>query len=266
MFKWLRSKWRKARRLLTHRTKPIEVTVGSSAVEDEINRRNEGKHRLYKRVALIQAHTDSKSGCSSYPVKMPLDFFDSPQKIEKRREYDISGYVLGWAKKFIDLVSMSMAVKLFKRDGVGIKGVGRQLEKWKPDVVISGHKNSVGHDSDVEGLEILMQEKYKGTFAEEEALRMIRLLNFHIGDSPLRGYKGIRWTTRKKRGDYNLDVYDDCGCKVVMLLEEAFIAKATPTARQIMEGEGLKNNAQAIANFCLGFDIINNELVSVIDG
>ena len=269
--RFLRSKWRKLKRFFTHRQKPQPSVDGLSGgivpsieeqSEDEIIRRNTGAHRIYKRVAFVQAHDDSASGCASYPVAVPADFPDEKTGNSlKRREYDISGYVLGKAKRMIDVESFSMAVELFNRTGRGIRGVGRQLEKFKPDLVISGHKNSVGHKSDVEGREILLRKMYKGTFAEKEARRMLRLMEHFIGPSPLRGDKGIRWTDRKKAGDYNLDVYDDSGCKVVMLLEEDFIGKATPTAKQLMEGEGLNNNAKAIAYFCLGYDVIGGELV-----
>ena len=261
--RFFRSKWRKLKRFLFYRKKPARVSTPDS-VEDQINQRNEGAHRKYKRVALIKGHTDDKSGTSSYPVVMPSDFHDRPEKKLKRREYDINGFVLTKAKNIIDLVSTSMAVMLFLRDGIGIKGVGRALEKWQPDLVIAGHKNSVGHNSDVEGREILMQRKYKGTFAEQEAYRMLRLLKHFIGPSPLRGEdrKGIRWVEKRDRGDYNLDVYDDSGCKVVMLLEEEFIGKRTKTAATLMENDGLENNSKAIAHFCLGYDIVNGELVS----
>ena len=89
--KAIRSKWRKFKRALTRRR--VKPQPSDDAPEIEMQRRNAGEHRRFKRVALVNGHTDSSSGCSTYAVKMPEDFPDRPHKIIKRREYDVCKYI-----------------------------------------------------------------------------------------------------------------------------------------------------------------------------
>lgn len=257
--KWLRSKWRKFRRFLTSRR--VKPQPSDDAPEIEMQRRNEGKHRRFKRVAFVNGHTDSKSGCSTYAVKMPEDFPDRPHKIIKRREYDVCKYIVNKAKEIIDLASFSIAVKIFFRDGIGISGVGRKLEDWNPDLVLSFHLNSVGV-SDVEGREILCNRKYKGTAVEDDIRRLLRLIDFFLGPSPLRGDGGIRWTKSGMRGDYNLDVYDDCKPLSLALLEPEFVGKKTTTAKRLLEGAGLHKYSKSIAYFAMGYDVKDGIVIS----
>lgn len=232
---------------------PIEPV---DVIDEEVVRRNEGAHRKYKRIAFINPHTDSSSGCSSYKVSIP----ELSAKPEHHREYDLGTLGNIKSKKIIDAESFSMSVKIFSRDGIGISGVRSELKKWKPDVVIARHLNSIGHKKPVEGRELLMLAKYKGTPQEEEARRFLRLMNHYIGPSSQRGDDGIRWcknkTWRKKmRGQYNLEQYDVSSAKFVVLTEDEFIGTRTATSARLLENGGLDKWARAHAEFCLGTDV-----------
>lgn len=238
------------------RKRPSSTEVREDA---ETSRRVEGTHRVYKRVAWVRGHTNSSSGCSSYPVKMPSDFPDRPDDVRKRREYDICGYCIKLAKEIIDVESFSMAVKEFLRDGIGISGVGKLLKKWKPDLVLSWHKNSVGDKPAAKGGEILLHEKWEGTWVEDEARRLIRLWDFFIvGGIVPRHDGGIKWMDGG-RGSGNLKAYEKAA--PTLLLEVGFIGSDNVWAKNLMEGEGLKNYAKANAYFCLGYNIIGGKLI-----
>lgn len=238
---------------------PTNRQLEEQAEDDEVTRRNTGAHRIFKRVAFVRGHTNSSSGCSSYPVKMPGDFPDRPSKVIKRREYDICGYCIKLSKEFIDLESFSMAAKEFLRDGIGIKGVGKLLKKWKPDLVISWHKNSVGNKLSAKGAEILLLLKWKGTWVEDEARRLLRLWDYFIpGGIVLRHDDGIKWM-KNGRGVGSLKTFGKSA--PTLLLEVGFIGAKNKWARNLLEGDGLKLYAKANAYFCLGYDVVNGKLV-----
>lgn len=249
---WFRKKFRQIKRFFTGNKPPTKKTIDK--VEKEIIRRNEGEHRTYKRVALVRGHTNSSSGCGSYPVKMPSDFHDRPDKSIRRREYDLNGYVIKKIKEKIDVTSFSMAVKEFLRDGIGIRGVGKLLKKWNPDLVISFHKNSIGDNPNVAGREILLLKEFKGTKVEEEARRLLRLLNKYVGHSRPRHDDGIKWLDYRDRGELNLSTYSATGT-VTLLIEPEFIGAKNLESKRLLENDGLEKYATAVAQFCLGEDV-----------
>lgn len=249
-FRWVANLFKKKRV-----TRPTREEVSE---DRETDRRVEGAHRKYKRVAFVRGHTDSSSGCSSYPVKMPADFPDRPNEVRKRREYDLAAYCIKQAKEFIDLESMSMAVKEFLRDGIGMSGVGRLLKKWKPDLVISWHKNSVGDKPSAKGAEILLLEKWKGTWVEDEARRMLRLWKFYFPDIVFRHDGGIKWMDGG-RGSANLKYYGKSA--PTLLLEKGFIGAKNKWSKQFLENDGLEKYSKSIAQFCLGYDVGSGGLI-----
>jgi len=246
MWSWLKRLFKKKK----PRNNPVHTRE-----DRETTRRVEGAHRVYKRVAFVRGHTNSSSGCSTYPIRMPSDYPDRPTEVRKRREYDVCGYVIRETKELIDLESMSMAVKEFLRDGIGISGVGKQLKKWKPDLVIAWHKNSVGDKPSAKGAEILLLEKHEGTWVEKEARRLLRLWDHHLGGIVLRHDKGIKWM-EGGRGAGNLKAYEKAA--PTFLIEPGFVGAKNDWSRKLLEGNGLAKYSLANAQFCLGYDIIDS--------
>lgn len=215
-----------------------------------LSRKWEGKMEKYNRFALVQAHTDSRPGCSTYNVIFePL----TGAKAAQIREYDFSGWVCKEVKRLIDLSQISAAAKIFKRDEIGRLGVGKQIKAWSADVVISFHLNSIGSVEVKKYREILVLEKHKGTRIEDEARLLLSHINkaFPIQGWELRADEGIKWIRPGDRGYKNLTFYE-IGGAACFLLEPDFVGYPSISNAALLSGMGPYHYAKAVADYLLG--------------
>lgn len=249
MRKLLFHAWKKVKSIFRRKPSP-KVQGREQSEEDEVIRMNEGEHRIFKRVALVRGHTNSSPGCSTYPISFPPI---TGEKTKKVREYDMVGWHCKKVKEFIDLQSQSISTKIFERDGIGMWGVGSQIKKWKADVIISFHMNSIGYKPVTKYREILVLKKHRGTKVETEARRLLAFINKALPIDPdhLRHDKGIKWLDEDDRGANNC-LYYERGGSPCFLIEADFVSYPSDSNRIFLSVDGATAYAQEIANFCAG--------------
>lgn len=171
----------------------------------------------YERIAIIIGHTKSSKGASLYPVDNV-----------KTREYDWNNLRAKEIKEIIDYQYPHKKVKIFYRDGIGRLGVAKQAGKWNASISLELHFNSIGHEKNAYGSEMLVMEG-----DDKSALVSADLVDVIVDEFKTkkrhrytlknkRDLRGIKTLKKKDRGYHNLKYLKDNGVQNVMLVEPFF--------------------------------------------
>lgn len=189
--------------------------------------------KIDKRVAIIIGHTESAQGANSY--KLPT--------IGKRlSEYVLNTKVAHGIKAHLQQLSSNCAVKIFKRDGIGIKGAYMQAKSWGATLIVELHFNSMGHNADYFGAEILTYKGDKDSADMAEKFLKEFCQEFHFKN------RGVKPKSKKERGGTSV-YYGSKYAKHALLLEPCFIGTRTNESAHLLEGSGLDNYSRFIAKF-----------------
>ena len=191
--------------------------------------------KIDKRVAIIIGHTESAQGANSYKL---------PTVGKRLSEYVLNTKVAHGIKHHLQQLTSNCAVKIIRRDGIGIKGAYKEAKKWGATLIVELHFNSMGHDKDYFGAEILTYtgDKDSEELAEKFLEEFCR--EFHIKN------RGVKVKTKKERGGTSV-YYGSKYAKHSLLLEPCFIATRNSESARLLEGSGLDDYSRFIATFIL---------------
>jgi len=191
------------------------------------------------KIALVVGHTERNQGALSY---------------NGRREWE-------WNKKVADeiLIYMSKAypkfmVKTFYRPDMlyraSVQEVGRQIGEFKADISLELHFNSIGHEIDAFGCEVLINQnarEFDDNFYAADKLSDALAREFSLKQ---RAKDGVVILKEGKRGYYNIKYPLDYGTKIALLVEPMFAGTKTHESEQFFETEvGIARYAQAIGDY-----------------
>ena len=175
-----------------------------------------------KRIAIIVGHDARSGGARLY---------------DGRNEYkyntDVALRVLEKAKALaLDLdADFNKAVKIFYRDGVGIKGACRAAAEWGADLSLELHFNAAGVPK-ARGAEMLVID---GDIETAKKARIILDDLVASFGSKLRHDNGIKWMSRGGRGYNNLKYARSYGITYPMLIEPFFGDYETEESKKYVE-------------------------------
>lgn len=188
------------------------------------------KKVVYKRIALLVGHDKSAKGAISYPVNNV-----------GIREYDWNSERALEIKEMMDQKYPDKDVRIFYRDGIGRTGAAQMIGKWKADLSLELHFNSIGHEKDAFGSEMLILDKDDlsadiGFSLIEEVSRQFKTkLRGRYTNKELKDYRGIKALKKGDRGYENLSVIKDNNVPVRLLIEPFFAGTKTEESKQFME-------------------------------
>jgi len=195
-----------------------------------------------KRIAIIVGHTKSSKGAGTYKVNG-----------ESYREYDWNKERALEMKEVIDQSYQDKDCKIFYRDGIGRKGVAAQVGKWKADISLELHFNSIGHNRDAFGSEMLIlkgddKSAYIGYDCIDELCRQFktkkrRTYRTKEGED-LRGIKAL---ARGDRGFENLNYLKRNKVPSKLLIEPFFGGTKTSESEQFIQNP--QKYSRVIGNF-----------------
>ena len=187
-----------------------------------------------KRLAIIVGHTNSARGANTYTI---------PLYGRKVSEYEWNSKRAEEIKFHIHQEGSNVAVKIIKRDGIGIKGAYKAAGKWGATHLIELHLNSMG-DRDFYGSEILT---YKGdTLSAKVAVKYLKQFcaKFEFVN------RGVKVRVKKDRGGTSLYCAKKyTKAKVMLLLEPTFVGTRTKESARLLEGSGPDDYSRFIAKF-----------------
>ena len=222
----MKSLWNKFKSLFV---KKRERTHADS-LDDIIRSTQETKIRL----AIVVGHTNSGRGANTYTI---------PLYGRKMSEYEWNSKRAEEIKFHLHQVSSTTAVKIIKRDGIGIKGAYKAAGKWGATHIIELHLNSMG-EHDFYGSEILVYkgEEHSVKVATDYLKQFCRQFDFVN--------RGVKVRVKSDRGGYSLYCAKRyTKAKVMMLLEPTFVGSRTTESARLLEGSGPDDYSRFIANF-----------------
>jgi len=184
----------------------------------------------YKRIAIIVGHTKSAQGASTYTVNG-----------KRFREYEWNKARAIEARDIILEQYPDKIIKIFYRDGIGRAGVAQLVGKWNADISLELHFNSIGHDRDAFGSEMLVLKNDDASAAIaynfiDELCRQFNTKKRHRyttkEGNDLRGLKPL---ARGGRGYENLNYLRKRGVKIKMLIEPFFGGTKTSESEQFIQ-------------------------------
>lgn len=185
---------------------------------------------MYKRIAIIVGHTKSSKGAATYKVNGL-----------REREYDWNKARAEEIKAHLDQYYPNKECKIFYRDGIGREGVAKLVGKWGAELCLELHFNSIGHDADAFGSEMLVLEKddlsakIAYIFIDElsKQFKTKKRGNFSTKDG--KNLAGVRPRGSKDRGYHNLYYVKKAGVPVRLLIEPFFGGTKTHESKQFIE-------------------------------
>lgn len=185
---------------------------------------------VYKKIAIIVGHTKDAQGAATYKVggaHIPEYTWNTARAKE--------------IAQHINQQYPSKDVKIFYRDGVGISGVAKLVGQWKPDVSLELHFNSIGHDKDAFGSEMLIVDgddlsaDISANLIGEVSRKFNTKLRNRYTTKAGKDYRGIKALKKGDRGYYNIKYVKNQGVKVAMLIEPFFAGTKTEESKQFIE-------------------------------
>lgn len=202
----------------------------STHIDDIIHSTQETKIRL----AIVVGHTNSARGANTYTI---------PLYGRKMSEYEWNSKRAEEIKFHLHQASSTTAVKIFKRDGIGIKGAYKAAGKWGATHIIELHLNSMG-EYDFYGSEILTYtgDTSSAEVADDFLKQLCRKFDFVN--------RGVKVRVKSDRGGTSLYCAKKfTKAKVMMILEPTFVGSRTPESARLLEGSGPDDYSKFIANF-----------------
>jgi hypothetical protein len=188
-----------------------------------------------QRVAIIVGHTNSARGANTYKI---------PLYGRSMSEYEWNCKRAEEIKFHLHQFSSNVAVKIFKRDGRGIKKTYKAAGKWGATVTVELHLNSMGHDSDYLGAEVLvLKNHYKSMVVAEDFLEEF-CQKFSFKN------RGVKERGRNDRGFTSVSSSKKYAKAAIgLLLEPTFVGTRTKESARLLEGSGPDDYSRFIAKF-----------------
>ncbi len=187
-----------------------------------------------KRLAIVVGHTNSARGANTYTI---------PLYGRKISEYEWNSQRAEEIKFHLHQLGSDVAVKIIKRDGIGISGAYKAAGKWGATHIVELHLNSMG-EHDFYGSEILT---YKGdTLSAKVATEYLKQFcaKFDFVN------RGVKVRVKKDRGGTSLYCAKKyTKAKVMLLLEPTFVGSRTTESARLLEGSGPDDYSRFIAKF-----------------
>jgi len=186
-----------------------------------------------KRLAIVVGHTKSAQGANTYPL---------PTLGRRVSEYKLNTKVANLIKEDIHQLSSNCAVKIFFRDGIGIKKAYKEAKKWGATHIVELHHNSMGHESSYEGAEVLVYKGDKDSAELADKFLQEFCPTFRVKN------RGVKVKSKSDRGGTSL-YYGSKYAKYSLLLEPCFIGYRNHETVRLLEGSGLEDYSRFIAEF-----------------
>ena len=143
-------------------------------------------------------------------------------------------------KDYLDQHFPHKEVKIFYRDGIGREGVAKLVGKWKADICLELHFNSIGHEKNAYGAEMLVLKK--DDVSAKIGYDMIDELVKQFKVKKRRNYKtktgenlaGVYPKGSGDRGYHNLYYVKKYGTAVRLLIEPFFAGTKTKESEQFI--------------------------------
>lgn len=175
-----------------------------------------------KKIALITGHSKLSQGAKNFLGE---------------HEYSFNSRIAQLVKHEINTRYQGVECLVFYRDDGGLRQVARDIKAWgEVDVSLSMHFNAFKDRA--YGCECLISKTYTVNEHSSQSLAF-NLVNaiFKTFDIKPRHNNGLKWVSGGDRGAYNLELMEDAGAKIALLLEPCFANFETDESQRFFRDE-----------------------------